>query len=135
LFFFAAGALDLAVEWMEASDTPGFYLLWSIWAINSWCWTVFMLYIGMRYLNFTNNWLKYGQETILPFYLLHQPVIIIIAYYVVQWNAGITLKLLVVVVGSLVVTLGLIEFLIKRINFLRKLFGLKPREASLSTTD
>jgi peptidoglycan/LPS O-acetylase OafA/YrhL len=134
LFFFTAGALDLAVEWMEASDTPGFYLLWSMWAINSWCWTIFMLYIGMRYLNFINNWLKYGQETILPFYLLHQPVIIIIAYYVVQWNASITLKLLAVVVGSLLVTLGLIEILIKRINFLRKLFGLKPRDPSLITT-
>jgi hypothetical protein len=27
----------------------------------------------------------YGRETILPFYLLHQPVIISIAFFVVQW--------------------------------------------------
>ena len=55
----------------------------------------------------------------MPFYLLHQPVIIVIAFFVVQWDAGITLKLLVVVLGSLAATLGLIELVVKRINVLR----------------
>jgi glucan biosynthesis protein C len=125
LFFFVGGATDVALEWMDSPGTPGFYLLWSMWGINGWCWSLFMLYIGMRYLDFTNKWLVYGQETILPFYLLHQPVIIVIAFYVVQWDAGITLKLLVVVVGSLLVTLGLVELVIKRVGVLRGPFGMK----------
>jgi glucan biosynthesis protein C len=85
-----------------------------------------MLYIGMRYLDFTNKWLVYGRETILPFYLLHHPVIIAIAFFAVQLDAGITLKYLAVVLGSLLATLGLVE-LVKRITVLRGLLGMKRR--------
>jgi peptidoglycan/LPS O-acetylase OafA/YrhL len=81
----------------------------------------------MKYLNFTNKWLVFGNETIMPFYLLHQPMIIVIAYFVVQWDAGILLKLLVVVISSFMITLGLVELLIRPFKFMRKLFGMKPR--------
>jgi surface polysaccharide O-acyltransferase-like enzyme len=87
---------------------------------------LFVLYIGMRYLDFTNRWLVYGRETIVPFYLFHHPVIIGIAFFIVQWDTGITVKWLVVVLASFLVTLGLVE-LVKRIKVLRGLFGMKTR--------
>jgi surface polysaccharide O-acyltransferase-like enzyme len=93
-----------------------------------------MLYVGMRCLEFTNKWLVYGQETILPFYLLHQPVIFVVAFFVVQWDTGTTLKYLVVVLSSLLVTLGLVE-LIKRVRVLRRLFGVKTRRRGMSSTE
>lgn len=126
LFFFGAGAFDVATVWMEASGTPGFYLLWGIWSINSWSWTMFMIFIGMRYLDFRNKWLDYGQDIIVPFFLLHQPVIIVLAYYVVQWETSISLKIFVVVLGSFLITLGLCEFLIRRVEPARAIFGMKP---------
>jgi hypothetical protein len=52
----------------------------------------------------------------------------------VQWDAGISLKLLVVVTGSLLVTLGLIELVIKRIPLLRSLFGMKTRRREMPLT-
>ena len=58
-------------------------------------------------------------------FLLHQPVIIVIAYFVVQWNAGIFAKLVTVVISSLLVTLALYEFVIRRVGFLRTIFGMK----------
>ena len=61
----------------------------------------------------------------LSFFLLHQSVIIVIAYYVVQWNTGIFVKLVTVVIGSLMVTLALYEFVIRRVGFLRTIFGMK----------
>ena len=63
----------------------------------------------------------------MPFYLLHQPVIILIAYWVVQWDAAIFPKALIVVAGSLLMTLGLIEVLIRPFKPIRVLFGMKPR--------
>jgi peptidoglycan/LPS O-acetylase OafA/YrhL len=114
-------------------------LIWSFVSANAWCWSAFMLFVGMRFLDFTNQWLVWGQEAVLPFFLLHQPVIIVIAYYVVQWNLGIFPKLVIVVIGSLLVTLSLYEFVIRRIGFLRTVFGMKatarssaaqPREAT-----
>ena len=85
-----------------------------------------MIFIGMRYLDFRNKWLDYGQDIIVPFFLLHQPVIIILAYYVVQWETSISLKIFVVVLGSFLITLGLCEFLIRRVEPARAIFGMKP---------
>jgi surface polysaccharide O-acyltransferase-like enzyme len=119
----------VALEWMSAPGIHQFYLGCGIFCVNSWCWTLFVLYVDMRYLDFTNKWLVYGRETMLPFYLLRQPVVIVIALVLVQWDAGIPLKLLVVVLGSLLVTLGLVELVIKRVNVLRRLFGMKSKPA------
>jgi len=83
--------------------------------------------VGMRFLDFTNLWLRYGQEAALPFFVLHQPVIIVIAFFVVQWNAGIWVKLPVVVLSSFVVTLALYEFIVRRSRLLRLFFGIKAK--------
>jgi hypothetical protein len=81
--------------------------------------------------------LQYAQEAVLPFFLLHQPVIIAIAFYVVQWEAGIPVKLVTVVLGSFTVTLAIYELLIRRIGPLRTLFGMKapPRIAHIQPQD
>jgi hypothetical protein len=100
---------------------------WGVFGVNSWCWTLFVLYVGKRFLDFTNRWLQYGQEMIMPFFLFHQPVIIVSAFYVVQSDVSLLLKLLIVVLSSFVVTLGLYELFIQRISAVRVLFGMKPR--------
>jgi peptidoglycan/LPS O-acetylase OafA/YrhL len=125
LIFFALGALEVGLEWMENPDEPGFYLVWTTWSVNGWCWSIFMLYMGIRFLDFKNKWLEYGQEMILPFFVLHQPVIIAIAFFVVQWELGITLKLLIVVFSSFVITVGIYEIILKRIGIVRRALGMK----------
>jgi peptidoglycan/LPS O-acetylase OafA/YrhL len=112
---------------MSTPGIPQFYLGWSVFSVNSWCWTMFVLYIGMRFLDFSNKWLRYGGETIMPLFVLHQPVIIVMAYFVVQWESGILVKLLVVVFGSFLITLGLVELLIKPFRPIRMLFGMRPK--------
>ena len=88
---------------------------------------MFFFYIGMRFLNFANKWLKYSREASYPFFFFHQPVIIFIAFYAVQWEVNLLIKLLVVVIGSFAVSLGLYELFVRRINPVRTLFGMKPR--------
>jgi peptidoglycan/LPS O-acetylase OafA/YrhL len=134
LFFCSVAAGVPVYAWLWSPGTPGFYVSHALWSINSWCWTVFMLYIGMRFLDHANQWLLYGREVSYAFFLLHQPVIIFIAFYAVQWNAGITLKLSVVVPGSLLVTLGLVE-LFKRTKVLRGLFGMKTRRREMPASE
>jgi peptidoglycan/LPS O-acetylase OafA/YrhL len=125
---------DQFLEWW----TQTFVVPWSIilvfsFVLMSWGWALDALYLAKARLNYSNKWLVYGSDTIMPFYLLHQPVIVVIAFFVVQWDAGITLKLLVVVLGSLLVTLGLVE-VIKRISVLRGLFGIKTRRRETPST-
>jgi glucan biosynthesis protein C len=109
------------------------YLMWAAVTVNSWGWTTFLLFIGMRYLDFSNRWLQYGQEAVLPFFLLHQPVIMVIAFHVVQWQLGIPLKLVTVVLGSFVATMAIYELVVRRFGPLRALFGMnaRPRTPSL----
>jgi hypothetical protein len=117
----SSGTLDLQAPPQSLLDI----LFWILISVDSWCWTLFFLFIGMRYLDYSNNYLAYGQEAILPFFVFHQPVIIILAYYAVQWPVNLVIKLLFVVISSFCLTLGIYEFLIRRIPLLSHLFGMK----------
>jgi peptidoglycan/LPS O-acetylase OafA/YrhL len=110
--------------WSESPGLPQFYLVWSLVALNGFGWTLSILALGMFKLDFSTGLLRYGQQAVLPFFMLHQPVIILIGYYVVQWNAGILLKLPLVVIGSFLVSIGIYELLIKRVAILRTSFGM-----------
>jgi peptidoglycan/LPS O-acetylase OafA/YrhL len=127
--FFALFAIygDIALEWGLTFTVPWSIILIFAFTFMSWGWALDVLYLAMRYLNFSNKWLVYGNRTVMPFYLLHQPVIVVIAYFVVQWDARILPKLLVVVISSFLITLGLVELLIRPFKPIRMLFGMKPR--------
>ena len=97
-----------------------------------------MLSVGMRSLDFTNRGLEYTQAAILPFFVLHQPVIMTIAFFVVQWQASIAVKLVTVVLSSFVVTLALYELVIRRVGFLTQGIrdeGLRAKCPSSSSVD
>jgi glucan biosynthesis protein C len=111
--------------WSTTPSLTQFYLLWTLIMIDGWCWVLFFLGLGIRKLDFTSATLEYCQQAIMPVFVLHQPVIIVIAFYVVQLQASIIVKLPFVVLGSLAVTLGLYELMIRHLGFFRLLFGMK----------
>jgi len=126
---YAAHFSGLGKIWLASPGTAGFYFTWGVLSTVAWCWVIIMLYVGMSFLDFTNRWLEYGQEAIMPFYMFHHPAIVVIAFYVVQWNAAILVKLPVIILGSFLVPLGLTE-IVRRIKPVRALFGMKPRRVS-----
>jgi glucan biosynthesis protein C len=65
---------------------------------------------------------------VLPFYLIHQTIILVVGFYVIRWNMGILPKLLTVTVISFPLILVLYELLVRRFNAMRFLFGMRPRE-------
>ncbi|WP_446786499.1 acyltransferase family protein [Macellibacteroides fermentans] len=130
---FVLVTVSLLYYWMAVIGTPsaGYnssYLIFTLLrCLNSWSIVVTLLGFGSKYLNFSNNLLKYATELILPFYILHQTIIITIGFYVVQWNISIGIKYLFISTSSLVIIMLLYELLIKRIDVLRLLFGLKMK--------
>jgi peptidoglycan/LPS O-acetylase OafA/YrhL len=100
---------------------------WGIRALASWCCILGILGFGRKHLNFSTPLLKYANEAVLPFYILHQTVILSVAYFVVQWAIPDLLKWLIVVPVSFAIIMLLYEFLVRRFNFMRFLFGMKPR--------
>ena len=125
---------DQAFEWTMNFVVPWSILLIFLFALSSWCWSLCVLYLAMTHLDFSNKWLVYGNDTIMPFYLLHQPVIIPIAYFFVQWNVNMWVKLLVVLISSFLITLGLVEILVRPFKPIRRLFGMKSRKQKVNKT-
>jgi len=92
-----------------------------------WSWLLAVLGFGMKHLNFTNPLLKYANEAALPFYILHQTVVVALGFFVVQWAIPDLLKYLIILLVSFFAIMGLYEFAVRRFNLMRFLFGMKLR--------
>ena len=105
-----------------------FVLFQIVIGIANWSWVVFILSLGVKYLNFNNKVVNYGNDAVLPFYILHQTIILCIGWFVIQWNMGIAPKYFIIVVLSFIGIMAIYELLIRRINVLRFLFGMRPKK-------
>ena len=81
--------------------------------------------LGMQYLTMRTPRLDYANEAVLPFYILHQTVILAVGFFVLQWGIPDLLEWVVVVVLSFAVIMVIYEYLIRRWNVMRFLFGMK----------
>ena len=100
-----------------------------------WCSILAVLGYGMRYLTANHRLLPYANEAVLPFYILHQPVILVIGYFIIPLSLSILAKYLIIVPLAFGITLGLYEYGIRRVNPMRRVFGLKARKQHLPTVD
>jgi|GEM_PF-1113599 len=65
----------------------------------------------------------YAREAQVPFYVLHQLPIIVLGYYVVQWNTNALVKFLVICLASYAITFAVYDLIVRRIPGVRFLFG------------
>jgi glucan biosynthesis protein C len=91
----------------------------------AWLSLIALLGYGRQFLNFANRFLRYFGEAGYPLYILHQTAIVVIGFYVVQWDAGVLVKLVTIIVASFVISTALYE-LLRRTNVTRFLFGMRP---------
>jgi glucan biosynthesis protein C len=116
------------LNWAALAGSLAAYLLSQIlWSMAMWSWIIFILYCGMCLLNTENTVIRYGNEAVLPLYVLHYAVILLTTFYIAQLPIGVGARLLLVAACSMLILLALYELLIRRINALRFLFGMKPR--------
>lgn len=97
-----------------------------LYCLVCWSWLLVVLGFSLGRLNFTNPFLKYTSEASLPFYILHQTAIVTLAYFITAWQIPALLKFLLILIGSFSLVAALYEFLVRRLNLLRFLFGIKP---------
>jgi len=118
-----------AVEVVESHSYSLRALLFSaLWGINTWSWLIFILSIGIKRLNFSSKVLGYCNEAVLPFYALHQTVILVIGFFVVKWNLNMMLKYPIIATSSMIVILAIYILLIRPINAVRFLFGMRLKK-------
>lgn len=118
-----------ATPYIEYSPASAAYM--SLMALTAWCWVITILGYGKRWLNRPSRVLSYANEGIYPYYILHQTVIVVLAYYVIPLQDGVFAKFTFLSLLSLVVTAALYETLIRPFNVMRFLMGMKPRAAAV----
>lgn len=107
------------------SDRTG-ELVWDIAGIIlAWSCGITAVGFAKQFLNFDSDFRKIANEAIFPFYLLHQPVIVAVGYIMVRWDIPVPLKVLLITFTSFTIIAVLYWMVIRRVNFLRVIFGMK----------
>ncbi len=100
-------------------------LWWSVCCLVAWSALLTILGYAQFYLTKTPRWLELSNQLIYPFYIFHQTVIVVIGYYIIDWQTPILMKIISLFVLSFTATSAVCWFIIKPYNTFRFLFGLK----------
>ncbi len=98
--------------------------------LNGWTWILLVLGWGHHLLNRPFRWLPYATEAVYPWYILHQTITVAAGFGLATLALGPVLEPTLVIVATIGGCLLLHEAVIRRIGWLRPLFGLgaRPRQ-------
>jgi peptidoglycan/LPS O-acetylase OafA/YrhL len=131
----ALAAMTCLLVWGWPGDVyariPGEPSLWyAAWWVNftvaCWAWLVVILGAARRHLARPAPSLRRWTEAAYPFYILHQPVLVFVAFHIVDWPMALAPRFAAIALGGLILTIVLLE-IVRGIPLLRILFGLPPR--------
>jgi hypothetical protein len=107
--------------------SPSLFLAGMMRVFGGWICVLAIFGFGMQYLTAQSSRLGYANEAVLPFYIFHQTVLLAVGYFVLQWGLPDVLEWAVIVVISFSIIMALYEFIVRRFNLMRFLFGMKPQ--------
>jgi len=102
--------------------------------VCQWGWIVFIFSMAAKHLNIKSRVVTYGNEALLPFYVLHLTVVYGAAWFILPWNLGILPKFLIITVVSFIVIMALYEGLVRHLNVVRFLFGMRLKKRRVRET-
>ena len=107
------------------------YFYGALFPLTACTWVFTAIGYGKRYLNKRHKVLDYLNQAVYPFYILHQTVIVIIVYYVVQTNDSVMMKYGFTVLVSFLLTSTVYHVFIRPFAVTRFLFGMKPMKKAV----
>ncbi|MES2824913.1 MAG: acyltransferase family protein [Pseudomonadota bacterium] len=116
---------DPSHVWGNWIEMPQTYLYFILLNSNSWLWVLACLGYGKRYLNKESAFFKYANQAVYPFYILHQTVIVVIGYYVVQTSDNVAFKYLFILIVCFCLCAFIYHLFIRPFPLIRYLFGSK----------
>lgn len=106
---------------------------WDIWyavcCLLGWCFVLTLLGYGQIYFNKPSRLLKRMNEAIYPFYILHQTVLVVFAYYIIQLDLSIPAKMIVLLISSFTAIVLIYRFLVYPFRITRILFGMRRKNS------
>jgi glucan biosynthesis protein C len=115
----------LAMFKLQPTTTSLYVLKVCVRGLNGWFWVAAILGFGYKYLRFNNKFVQYATRAVLPFYILHQTVIVVIGYYWLDWNIIPIIKYFALAIASFIIVVAIYDLIVKRVRFIGFLFGLK----------
>lgn len=109
-------------NWQESGWTFAYLALYPTVA---WFWVFAAIGYGKRYLNKKLSAMDYINSAVYPFYILHQTVIVVLAFYVVKTTDTILLKYIFIVLVAFTLSILIYHLFIRPFALMRFLFGVK----------
>lgn len=117
----------MALRILMYENNMGHGLVWDIeQRILTWIGILSILGLGKRYLDFNNKFTRYFSLASFPLYFLHQSVLVIVAFYVVNLTDIILLQFISILILSFIITLLCYE-VFRRFTVTCFMFGIKNR--------
>ena len=110
--------------WSTSSIAVGHLCMRALHFLYTWSAIAAVLGWGHRYLNRPFRWLPYAREAVFPWYILHQSVLLAVAYGLIPLKLGPVLEPTLMLLGTVGGCAALHELVIRRTRWLRPLFGL-----------
>ncbi|HSN12522.1 MAG TPA: acyltransferase family protein [Propionibacteriaceae bacterium] len=107
-----------------AFGSPDFVWQMTLRTVNGWFCVAAVLGFGTRHLTRPTRLLAYAGPAVLPFYILHQPVIVVVGYVIRDWRLPALAEYALVMAVVLSTCLLAYEYVIRRHPVMRVLFGL-----------
>lgn len=122
----AAGLVATLAGAIPVPEESRMLVVGVLFVLNGWLWVLAALGFASRQLTTATPLLREANEAVLPFYVLHQSVLIVIGSLVVNWPLPDLLKFLLIAGSSFGLIVLTYAYLIRRVNLLRFLFGMRP---------
>ncbi|MEM6818933.1 MAG: acyltransferase family protein [Pseudomonadota bacterium] len=91
--------------------------------VNRWVWILVLFAYGHQYLNRPKRWVTYATAAVFPWYILHQTLTVVLGGNLAPLQLGPVVEPLLVLGGTAGGCFVIYEFIIRRVPFLRPLFG------------
>ena len=114
----------LRLFYFQTQFTPNYLI-----AIESNCWILSVFAFGSKYLNRSGHSLKYLSQAAYPVYILHMIFLSIGSLLIFPLDIPVQLEFFLVLAFTFAGCFGMYE-LIRRVNIIRPLFGLKMKAAA-----
>lgn len=90
----------------------------------TWIGILSWMLIGKKYFNFSNKFSQYMKNNSYLIYILHQSILVSVAYYVLRYTSNIFCQVTIIIFLSFTLSL-IFSYIIRKIPVVNKLFGVK----------
>ena len=93
-------------------------------AFNQWLWLLCILGWAKHWLNKPISYIAYANKRVYPWYILHQTIIVVVAFWLAKLNLGGPVEFALVTAATVIGCFVLTDYVIARNRTLKTLFGM-----------